>query len=91
MICKVINDLVFCSIYGKYLNCSNLRKRFKKVITNAGLQDRKFHDLRHTFVTRLLELGEEPKTVQELLGHSNISITLDIYSCAGRYEEKSGI
>ncbi|URS74481.1 tyrosine-type recombinase/integrase [Clostridium autoethanogenum] len=57
MICKVINDLVFCSIYGKYLNCSNLRKRFKKVITNAGLQDRKFHDLRHTFVTRLLELG----------------------------------
>jgi len=35
---------------------------------------------RHTFATRLFELGEEPKTVQELLGHANISITLDTYT-----------
>ena len=39
-----------------------------------------FHDLRHTYATRLFELGENPKTVQELLGHSNISITLNIYT-----------
>ena len=41
---------------------------------------RKFHDLRHTYATRLFELGEKAKTVQELLGHSNVSITLDIYT-----------
>jgi len=36
--------------------------------------------LRHTYATRLFELKEEPKTVQSLLGHSNISITLDTYT-----------
>ena len=41
---------------------------------------RKFHDMRHTFATRLFELGEEPKTVQELLGHSTVSITLNTYT-----------
>lgn len=39
-----------------------------------------FFRLRHTYATRLFELGEEPKIVQELLGHSNISITLDTYT-----------
>ena len=74
------NNLVFCNIYGRYLDGSNVRKRFKRVLNNIGFPDRKFHDLRHTFATRLFELEEEPKTVQELLGHSNISTTLDIYT-----------
>ncbi len=39
-----------------------------------------YHDLRHTAATLLLTTGEHPKVVQELLGHSNISITLDVYS-----------
>jgi integrase len=38
------------------------------------------HDARHTFATLMLELGEAPKTVQTMLGHSKIAITLDIYS-----------
>lgn len=74
------NTLVFCNKFGKYLDSGNILKKFKKILNANGLQDRKFHDLRHTYATRLFELGEEPKTVQTLLGHSNISITLDTYT-----------
>ena len=74
------NNLVFCNHFGKYLDGSRVRKEFKKILEDNNLKPKKFHDLRHTFATRLFELGENPKTVQELLGHSNISITLDTYT-----------
>ena len=38
------------------------------------------HTLRHTFATRAFEYGMMPKTVQEILGHSNLSITMDLYT-----------
>lgn len=74
------NNLVFCNIYGKYLDGSNVRKTFKRILKKNEISERKFHDLRHTYATRLFELGENPKTVQKLLGHSTISITLDTYT-----------
>ena len=47
----------------------------------AELKHLKFHAAgRHTFATRLLEANEHPKTVQEMLGHSSIVVTLDLYS-----------
>ena len=45
-----------------------------------GLNKTRFHDLRHTHASWLLQLGENPKVVQERLGHHDVSITLDIYS-----------
>lgn len=74
------NNLVFCNEFGKYLDSSNILKLFKKILKDNKLEDRKFHDLRHTYATRLFELGENAKTVQTILGHSNISITLDTYT-----------
>lgn len=74
------NNLVFCTKRGNYLSSFFVRKKFKEILVQNNLKDRKFHDLRHTYATRLFELGESPKTVQELLGHSNISTTMNIYT-----------
>lgn len=73
-------DLIFCSKYGNYLDGSKIRKRFKSVLIDNNIEPRKFHNLRHTYATRLFELGESPKTVQKLLGHSTLSITMDTYT-----------
>lgn len=53
---------------------------FKKIMKNLNMENHTFHDLRHTYATRLFELKENPKTVQELLGHSSINITLNTYT-----------
>lgn len=56
------------------------QKLYKRVLLKAGVKDRKFHTIRHTFATRSLELGVDIKTLSEILGHSNVSITLNIYA-----------
>jgi integrase len=54
---------------------------FKAHLRRAGLpQTTRFHDLRHTCATLLLRQGVNPKFVQELLGHADISLTLYVYS-----------
>jgi integrase len=73
-------NLVFCNMHGNYLDSSNVLKKLKKILRKNNLKEITFHDLRHTYATRLFELGENPKTVQVLLGHSNISITLNTYT-----------
>lgn len=74
------NNLVFCNDVGNYLVDSTVGRNFKIILTKSKIPLRKFHDLRHTYATKLFELGEEPKTVQELLGHSTVSITLNTYT-----------
>lgn len=74
------NNLVFCNKLGAYLVDSTVARQYKIILKNNKIPMRKFHDMRHTFATRLFELGEEPKTVQELLGHSTVSITLNTYT-----------
>jgi integrase len=72
---------VFTTEVGTLINPTNLRKRsFVKLLERAGLPHIRFHDLRHTAATLLFKQGQHPKLVQELLGHANIAITLDIYS-----------
>jgi integrase len=53
---------------------------FYPLLARAGLPRIRFHDLRHSAVTLLLGLGIHPKIVSEMLGHSQIGITLDLYS-----------
>ena len=56
------------------------RRLFKKLLKAADLPDMKFHCLRHTFATRALEVGMDYKTLSEILGHSSVGITLDLYA-----------
>jgi integrase len=72
--------LVFTTSTGRPISPRNLLHHFKKVIRQAGLPVIRFHDLRHTHATLLLAAGVHPKIVQERLGHSQISLTLDTYS-----------
>jgi integrase len=74
------NGLVFPSSLGNPLSRHNLTRSWKRLLKRAGLPDTRFHNLRHTCATLLLKAGQHPKTVQALLGHANISITLDTYS-----------
>jgi integrase len=76
------NDLVFASQRGTTMSAKNLTTRcFKPLLQRVGLpRSVRLHDLRHTCATILLKAGQHPKFVQELLGHANISITLDTYS-----------
>ena len=53
--------------------------RYKKILRDCGLPEYHFHTLRHTFATRAIELGFDPKSLSEILGHSDVKMTLDLY------------
>jgi integrase len=72
--------VVFPNTFGNFQDVSNLRKSFQALLREAGLPRIRFHDLWHSAATILLSMGVNPKVIQELLGHSQISMTLGIYS-----------
>ena len=72
--------LVFCRSDGDYIYPRNFLRQYQKLLQEAGLEKKRFHDLRHTVASLLINANENPKVIQQLLGHSNISTTLDIYA-----------
>jgi len=77
------NDLVFPNRRGRPMYATNLLDRsFSNLLKRAAVPKIRFHDLRHTAATLLLGEGVHPKVVSEMLGHTNTSITLDLYSHA---------
>lgn len=63
----------------KYIEPRTLEYRFKACLKKCGLEDYKFHQLRHRFATQCVELGFDIKSLSEILGHSNVNITLNRY------------
>lgn len=74
------NGLVFPTSKGTFINPTNLNRQFARLLKKMGLPHLRFHDLRHSAATLLISMKVDPKTVQELLGHSDINITLRTYA-----------
>ena len=74
------HDLVFCTDGGHPLDGGQVNWRFHRALARAGLPQLRVHDLRHTAASLLMAKGVHPKVVQEMLGHSTITLTLDTYS-----------
>lgn len=73
-------DLVFPSDIGTPMDNNNLvRRHYEPALRRAGLRRIKFHCLRHTFASLLIDQGEHPKYIQSQMGHSSINVTMDTY------------
>lgn len=72
-------NLVFTNETGAHLCHATVYSYFKRVVREMGLENKRFHDLRHGFAVASLECGDDIKTVQENLGHATASFTLDVY------------
>ena len=74
-------NLVFPNSNGNYQSADNLAKRrFLPTLNRAGIDKIRFHDLRHTYASLLLANGASMKYVQLQLGHSSITMTMDLYT-----------
>ena len=74
------NSLVFPTRNGTPVREAHVLAEFHKELKKAGLPRRRLHDLRHTFATQLFALNKHPRAVQDLLGHSHVNTTLDVYT-----------
>ena len=72
-------NLVFTVAIGKHLVRRTVVKHFKKGAERAGVEESRFHDLRHTFAVTSLYAGDDIKSVQANLGHATAQFTLDVY------------
>ena len=75
-----LDDLVFTSVDFRPIDPGVLSHAFTRMAKAAGLQGVRFHDLRHTFASLMLQRGAKPKVISEALGHSSVAFTMDTYS-----------
>jgi integrase len=76
----VEHNLVFTTTIGTPIDASNLRKEFAGHLVSARLPRIRFHDLRHTAASIQVAEGVHPRAVMEVFGHSQIGITMNLYS-----------
>lgn len=75
-----LRELVFTSRRGAPAGVRSLRRAFMRILSAAGLPPMRLHDLRHSAATLMLAGGVDARTASEVLGHSDPSITLGVYS-----------
>lgn len=80
------DDLVFVAVSGGYLEARALVRRYETALKRAGLRKLRFHDLRHTFGTRMI-VTADIRRLQEWMGHSDIQTTMKYLHYAPRAED----
>jgi integrase len=85
------HGLVFPPRRGTPMEPDNLRRSLTQIRRAAGLDAVRFHDLRHTCVTLLLDLGVPPHVVREIAGHSDIDVTMTIYAHVSLEEKRKAL
>ncbi|GAA3265003.1 hypothetical protein GCM10010469_35140 [Streptomyces labedae] len=74
------NGHVFTTLQDRPIDPTNLTRTFTTLLRKAGLRRIRFHDLRHSTATLLLEQGVELVVIKELLGHAHIGVTATVYA-----------
>lgn len=77
--CWEDSGFVFTNELGQHLREHTVYVNYKKVVRELGLENSRFHDLRHSYAVASIKSGDDIKTVQEHLGHATASFTLDVY------------
>jgi integrase len=80
------DDPVFIGLTGSYLDASALRRRYIAALKRAGLRELRFHDLRHTFGTRMIAKADI-RRVQEWMGHADVQTTMKYLHYVPRAED----
>jgi integrase len=74
------DDYVFSNHNGQPYTPESVTRSWSRLAKRAGIQNVRFHDLRHTFATMMLKNNINAKIVSEMLGHASTAITMDLYS-----------
>ena len=82
---------VFTTLIGTPLEPDNLRRSWYPLRDAVGLPGTRFHDLRHSCVTLLLDLGVPPHIVRDIVGHADIGVTMTIYAYASLAEKRAAL
>lgn len=75
----------------KFVEPKTMENRFKSILKKCGLNPVGVHTTRHTFASRCIELGMDPKTLSEILGHASVATTLNTYVHSNKKSKEDGI
>lgn len=75
----------------KFVEPKTIENRFKRILKKCGLKPVGVHSTRHTFASRCIERGMDPKTLSEILGHANVSTTLNTYVHSNKKSKEDGV
>lgn len=91
--CKSVVDgysgFIFCNKNGRVLMPQNVNREIDRIAKKSGIDHFSSHQLRHTFCTRICQNETDLKLIQEVMGHSDISITMDIYNESNMERKKA--